>query len=428
MRVLTVIAALGAGGAEAVAVELALSAAADAHDVVVASTPGFRVERLREAGVEHVPLRLLGRRPGDLLASLRRLRRLPAPDLVHAHNPKAALVARLAVGPRVPVVTTLHGVGAAEARRAAHLLRRTSDRIVVVSPHLREEPDRLRRAGGADRGGRQHDRAAAVVLPAGGAGRARAARRRAGGAVPGPDGRPEAPRPPRRGLGRRSGARHPAARGHRPAGVADGAGDRAPPPGRRRPAARRAHRRAAAARRQRRARAPDPLGGPADQRAGGDGRRRPGGRLAGARRHRALRQRRPAGRIRLRPGAWPPPSRRCSATRGCASGCGSAGTSRSRATSGPSAWSRPTATSTHAREEEADESLDREDRARVAVVRRHGPARGRGRRRPAAAHRCRRLRRHAAGAAGHPVGHALRHAHPRPPVTERQRCPRTGAR
>lgn len=139
MRVLTVIAALGAGGAEAVAVELALSAAADAHDVVVASTPGFRVERLREAGVEHVPLRLVGRRPGDLLASLRRLRRLPAPDLVHAHNPKAALVARLAVGPRVPVVTTLHGVGAAETRRAAHLLRRTSDRIVVVSPHLREE-------------------------------------------------------------------------------------------------------------------------------------------------------------------------------------------------------------------------------------------------------------------------------------------------
>ncbi|MEV5000385.1 glycosyltransferase family 4 protein [Nocardioides sp. LML1-1-1.1] len=139
MRVLTVIAALGAGGAEAVAVELALAAAADGHEVRVASSPGFRVGRLREAGVEHVPLRLVGRRPTDLLASVRRLRALPAPDLVHAHNPKAALVARLAVGPRVPVLTTLHGVGATEAGHAARILRRTSDRVVVVSPHLREQ-------------------------------------------------------------------------------------------------------------------------------------------------------------------------------------------------------------------------------------------------------------------------------------------------
>ncbi len=139
MRILTVIAALGAGGAEAVAVELATAAAAEGHEVVVASAPGFRVERLRASGVTHVPLRLVGRHPADLLVSLRRLRALPAPDLVHAHNPKAALVARLAVGPRVPVLTTLHGVGADEERRAARILRRTSDRVVVVSPHLREQ-------------------------------------------------------------------------------------------------------------------------------------------------------------------------------------------------------------------------------------------------------------------------------------------------
>lgn len=142
MRILTVIAALGAGGAEAVAVELSVAAAAAGHDVVVAGTPGFRVARLRRRGVEHVPLRLVGRRPADLLASLRRLRRLrrsDAPDLVHAHNPKAALVARLAMGRRVPVVTTLHGVADAEARSAARILRRTSDLVVVVSPHLRDQ-------------------------------------------------------------------------------------------------------------------------------------------------------------------------------------------------------------------------------------------------------------------------------------------------
>ena len=136
MRILTVIAELGVGGAEVVAATLATAAAAEGHDAWLASGPGFRIDEVRAAGVRHVPLRMVGRHPLDLTRSLARLRRMPAPDLVHAHNPKAALLCRLAFGHRVPIVVTLHGVDAAEAGRAARILRWAGDRVAVVSPHL----------------------------------------------------------------------------------------------------------------------------------------------------------------------------------------------------------------------------------------------------------------------------------------------------
>ncbi|WP_377323497.1 glycosyltransferase [Pimelobacter simplex] len=142
MRLLTIISELGVGGAEVVAVRLALAAAADGHEVRVASTPGFRVAELEAAGVDHLPLRLVGRRLTDLASSLRRLRTLAPPDLVHAHNPKPATLARLAFGRRAPIVTTLHGVSEAEVGRAASLLEKTSDRVVVVAPHLAVQLER----------------------------------------------------------------------------------------------------------------------------------------------------------------------------------------------------------------------------------------------------------------------------------------------
>jgi len=144
MRLLTVISELGVGGAEVVAVTLATSAAADGHDVVVASGPGHRIERLRHLGVQHLPVPLVGRSPVDLARALGRLRSLPRPDLVHAHNPKATLLARLAVGGEVPILTTLHGVPDEEGARAARILRWASDRVVAVSPHV---GDRLARDG-----------------------------------------------------------------------------------------------------------------------------------------------------------------------------------------------------------------------------------------------------------------------------------------
>jgi glycosyltransferase involved in cell wall biosynthesis len=142
MRILTVIAELGVGGAEVVAVTLATTAAADGHDVVVASGPGHRIEQVRAAGVPHVPVPLVGRNPIGLARALTRLRSVERPDLVHAHNPKATLLARLAFGRWIPILTTLHGVAAAERGRAARILRWASDRVVVVSPHLGAQLER----------------------------------------------------------------------------------------------------------------------------------------------------------------------------------------------------------------------------------------------------------------------------------------------
>jgi len=144
MKVLTVISELGVGGAEVVAVTLASAAAADGHDVVVASGPGHRIEQLGPAGVQHLPVPLVGRRPVDLARTLGRLRSVGQVDLVHAHNPKATLLARLAVGRDVPILTTLHGVPTVERARAARVLRWASDRVVAVSPYV---GDRLARDG-----------------------------------------------------------------------------------------------------------------------------------------------------------------------------------------------------------------------------------------------------------------------------------------
>lgn len=137
MKIYTVIAELGAGGAEVVAVTIARAAAAEGHDVTLASSRGHRVADLRNVGVSHLPLTLAGRRPLDLVRSVRTLRAAGRPDLVHAHNPKATLVARLAFGSHVPLLTTLHGVPEAELRRTAGILNWASAHIVVVTPHLK---------------------------------------------------------------------------------------------------------------------------------------------------------------------------------------------------------------------------------------------------------------------------------------------------
>lgn len=139
MRILTVIPELGAGGAEVVAVTLARAAADDGHEARIASAPGFRVPEVLAAGIAHTTLPAVGRHPRDLARSVARLRRVPAPDLVHAHNPKAALLSRLAFGRRVPLLATLHGVADHELGAAVRILRWAADQVVVVSPHLREQ-------------------------------------------------------------------------------------------------------------------------------------------------------------------------------------------------------------------------------------------------------------------------------------------------
>lgn len=143
MRIATVIPVLGAGGAEVVAVTVARAAARHGHEVTVASAPGFRVADLRSGGVAHVPVPLEGRSPAALLRTASRLRD-DVPDLVHAHNPKATVAARLAFGPGVPILTTLHGVAESDLSLTTRILRWAGAHVAAVSPYV---ADRLVRRG-----------------------------------------------------------------------------------------------------------------------------------------------------------------------------------------------------------------------------------------------------------------------------------------
>lgn len=87
------------------------------YEVIGVSAPGPYVERLREWGVPHVPLRHATRaiRPDHdvaALAELYHLFRLLRPAIVHTHNPKPGVYGRIAARiAGVPlVVNTLHGL------------------------------------------------------------------------------------------------------------------------------------------------------------------------------------------------------------------------------------------------------------------------------------------------------------------------------
>lgn len=136
MRLLSVIPTMGIGGAETVVELLGRHALSRGDEVYVASTGGFRADALADAGAQLWSLPLTGRRPRGLARSVSQLRgkaaRFP-PTVVHAHNAKAALVARAACGRGVPVIATVHGFAAADYRPAARLLRLCADHVVGVS-------------------------------------------------------------------------------------------------------------------------------------------------------------------------------------------------------------------------------------------------------------------------------------------------------
>jgi glycosyltransferase involved in cell wall biosynthesis len=150
VRALTVIAEMGSGGAEAVVADLTSGLAADGHEVAIASSGGWRADELAARGIATIAVPLRSRGPVALARSVARLRRT-GPDLVHAHNVRAAVAAHL--GTRAwrrrppPLVTTVHGLADADYTRAARLLA-TSDLVVAVSGDV---ADRLA-AAGLDRG------------------------------------------------------------------------------------------------------------------------------------------------------------------------------------------------------------------------------------------------------------------------------------
>ncbi len=134
--------------------------AAAGYDVVTASAPGPWVNRLREWGVGHHPLRYATRafapsQDARALLELRTLFRRLQPDVVHTHNPKPGLYGRVAARrARVPVVVnTVHGLYAADddpwVKRAVvyaseRLAATCSDAELVQNPEDLEVLRRLR--------------------------------------------------------------------------------------------------------------------------------------------------------------------------------------------------------------------------------------------------------------------------------------------
>lgn len=135
MRTLSVIAEMGSGGAETVVADLTTRWVDAGHETGVASSGGWRADRLREQGVRvlDVPLRDGG--PVALARSAWQLRRELAArpvDLVHTHNVRATVA--VAASRRAPhVLTTVHGLADEDYPRAARLLDRCSDTVVAVS-------------------------------------------------------------------------------------------------------------------------------------------------------------------------------------------------------------------------------------------------------------------------------------------------------
>jgi glycosyltransferase involved in cell wall biosynthesis len=141
MKILTVIATMGTGGAEAIVTALVTEADSRVEHACVASAGGWRSELLAGAGVEQLPVPLGTRSLRDLRSAVLRLRSWigeHAPDVIHAHNVKATAVAALARGrSAAPIVTTLHGLSGYAA--AARVLARCSDVVVAVSEHVAGE-------------------------------------------------------------------------------------------------------------------------------------------------------------------------------------------------------------------------------------------------------------------------------------------------
>jgi glycosyltransferase involved in cell wall biosynthesis len=148
MRVLHVISEMGAGGAETLVAGMVPRSEEYGWTSAVASGGGFRADALAADGVPTYAVPLARRSRSGVLRAAWAVRRAVsrfAPDVVLAHNVAASLVARLAVLPRRrPLLTVFHGVADHEFAAATRILRRTSDRVVAVSPAT---ADRLAEAG-----------------------------------------------------------------------------------------------------------------------------------------------------------------------------------------------------------------------------------------------------------------------------------------
>jgi glycosyltransferase involved in cell wall biosynthesis len=139
-----VVAELGSGGAETMVDGLARQLTVEGHLVTVASAGGWRADRLAEDGIATLAVPLRSRHVWSLgravLAIRREVRRRPV-DVVHAHNVRATVAARLGtlrLRARPRLVCTVHGLADGDYAVAARLLRRCADTVVAVSEEVRE--------------------------------------------------------------------------------------------------------------------------------------------------------------------------------------------------------------------------------------------------------------------------------------------------
>jgi glycosyltransferase involved in cell wall biosynthesis len=143
VRIVHVLPGLAAGGMEQLAIILAADAAVHGDTVVVASGPGVWVERVAQAGAVHLALPATSRlaAPGMAAATARlgRCIKKIQPHVVHAHNVRAALLARLALASahhQAALMSTLHGLAPGDYVTACRILRRTSRRVIACAPSV----------------------------------------------------------------------------------------------------------------------------------------------------------------------------------------------------------------------------------------------------------------------------------------------------
>lgn len=142
MRILHVLPTpLAPGGMERLVVQLTTDARGRGDDVVVASMPGVWVSKVEEAGAAHLALPNTSRdspfgSPTATALLARCIRRM-RPDVVHAHNPRATALTRIAIAlsrHRTVLMPTLHGLAPRDYPGARRVLRWTAPRVIACAP------------------------------------------------------------------------------------------------------------------------------------------------------------------------------------------------------------------------------------------------------------------------------------------------------
>jgi glycosyltransferase involved in cell wall biosynthesis len=155
VRILHVLPDLGIGGMQRLVIRLTADAIAHGDSVAVASGPGtWGVEQVVRAGALHVALPATSRHAvlGMTVATagLSRCIRQVRPHVVHAHNIRATLMARLALlttRHQAGLMLTLHGLAPSDYKQASRVLRITAGRVIACAPSVARS---LREAGFPD--------------------------------------------------------------------------------------------------------------------------------------------------------------------------------------------------------------------------------------------------------------------------------------